>query len=295
MDQVSLDRAEQIAYKILGNSFIRLLNGKNNWVFEKADTILTIPRHQRVKSYEIRVSAAKRFIEAGIPTAEPLEYHPRDKNNIEYLLVRKIEGHNIDLSKLTEAERDKSHRSAGEILKRVHSLNVKGYGRLDSKMVGRNKSWIEFISNYFQESIGRLCKNNILSLRYKTILEREYTRGLELMRCLDFPTFLHADFHIGNLLFKDCKVVGVMDLDIVSSGDSEWDTGHYSHTFNYDRNNGINSFRGGYGQATDVLAERVYSIIIWTRKLGSQAIDRPEALKETISELENILKWRWQL
>ena len=121
-------------------------------------------------------------------------------------------------------------------------------------------------------------------------MEREYIKGLKLIECLDIPIFLHADFHINNLLFKDCKVVGVMDLDIVSSGDSEWDTGHYCHTFNYDRNNGINSLRSGYGQAIDILAERVYSIIIWTRKLGSQAIDRPEALKETIPELENILK-----
>ena len=289
MDRISFQQASDLASKLLKNGFKPIEKGKNNWVFEGANRILSIPRHTRVKSYAIRVAATYKLASEGVPVAEILEYFEGNEEIPEYLIVRKIDGANVDLKGISETERECMHYSAGEILNRIHRINIEGYGRLEADLKGNKLSWKDFLDSFFEESLGRVKQNPELSDRYASILIEEYNKGKENIMPLKNSSFLHADFHLGNLLFKNGKVVAVLDLDIVTSGDPNWDTGHYCHTFNIDRINGVVSFRKGYGKDVDLEAERLYCLIIWTRKIGSQAMQRPEALKETIPELERII------
>lgn len=292
MDRYSYEQAYKIASDLLPNGFTLIGRGKNNWVFEYGDRILTIPRHERVKSYVVRVNATQYLHSKGIPVSEILDYSQENNRSPEYLLVRRVKGEHIDLSKSTFLEREKVHRSAGEILRAIHNLDSFGYGRLKSDMAGENSSWIKFTDEFFAESIQRVKKSSELYHQFGKVLEEEYKKGRDNLINFSFPSFLHADFHLGNLLFGNGEVSAVLDLDIVSSGDPNWDSGHYLHTFNIDRVNGVKSFRLGYGKSYDGIRERLYCLMIWTRKIGSQAMQRPEALEETIPELEKILGGR---
>jgi len=290
MDNLSFEQSLKLAQSLLGNKLNHLEIGKNNWVFDGGDRILTIPRHKRVRDYKIRVRATQELISYGIPTPRVLEYSPKKENSPEYLIVEKINGEHVNLSKKGKKERDIIHKSAGEILKEIHQIPCEGFGRLDALMIGTSNYWKEFIDSFFRESLNRLSKTEYLFKKYGYKVQEEYEKGLENMINLSKPKFLHADYHIGNLLFNNGKVTAVMDLDIVSGGDQAWDTGHYCHTFNFDRLNGSTSFREGYSNNIDDERERFYLIIIWTRKIGSQAIDRPDSLNETIPEFEKILR-----
>lgn len=290
MDRYSYGQANEIALKLLPSGFTQIERGRNNWVFESGESILTIPRHERVKNYAIRVKATQFLAAQGIPVAEILDYSPEKEDLPEYLLVKKVEGANINLLVSSQKERKKVHQSAGEVLQAIHNLSCSGYGRLDKNLIGENKSWVNFTDDFFSESMRRVKLSPELYNRFGKLLEEEYRTGRPKITNSYQRSFLHADFHLGNLLFKDEKVSAVLDLDIVSSGDSCWDTGHYCHTFNVDRTNGVESFRKGYNRPEDLGKERLYCLMIWTRKIGSQAVQRPDALKETIPELEKILR-----
>jgi len=290
MGRYSYEQAYKMASNLFPIGFISIEKGRNNWVFEHEDKILTIPKHERVKNYSIRVRAIQFLHSNGIPVSEILDYSPENNGTPEYLLVKRVDGEHTDLLKSTLLEREMIHRSAGEILNAMHNLPSLGYGRLKPNLIGENGSWVDFTDKFFTESIRRVKKSPELYFRFGRTLEEEYKKGREKLVNFSLPCFLHADFHLGNLLFKNGKVSAVLDLDIVSSGDPNWDIGHYCHTFNIDRIEGVRSFRLGYNKSHDELRERLYCLMVWTRKIGSQAVQRPDALKETIPELEKILR-----
>ena len=290
MDRYSYDQAHKVASKLLPWGFISIEKGRNNWVFEYGNRILMIPRHERVKSYSIRVKATQFLSSKGIPVSEILDYSSGNNGTPEYLLVNRVDGEHPDLLKSTSLERERVHRSAGEVLTAIHDLASLRYGRFNPDLLGEDSSWVGFTDNFFAESINRVKRSSELYSRFGRLLEDGYQKSRADIVNFSAPSFLHADFHLGNLLFKNGQVSAVLDLDIVTSGDPNWDSGHYVHTFNIDRMNGVKSFREGYGGSNFPSKERLYCLIIWTRKIGSQIVQRPEALKETIPELEKILR-----
>ncbi len=291
MGLVSPAQALDLARSLFRGDFQRLNRGLNNWVFCDENNILTIPRHLRVKDYGIRVTATRILKSSGVPVAEIREYSPRSDRTPEYLFVEKLKGKNIELSRMTSAQREMCHSSAGEVLRQIHSIFVQNYGRLDERGIGTSLTWKDFVRDYFIESFDRLSKNKELLERYGSRIQMHFDECFETIGKWEQPIMLHADYHLNNLYFRDNKVVGVLDLDLVSSGDPSWDTGHYCRTFNFDRKRGVFAFRRSYGRSKiNPSSERAYSLIIWTRKLGSQAGDRPEALRESISEFEKILE-----
>jgi aminoglycoside phosphotransferase (APT) family kinase protein len=290
MDKNTYETAHELASRIFSEGFSHVQRGRNNWVFESEGRILTVPRHERVKNYATRVRATQFLASHGIPVAEVLEYSPESDTQPEYLVVRKVDGSNVDLAVLTPGERASVHQSAGEVLRAIHNLKRPGYGRLDDSLVGEDSSWLEFTDRYFREAMRRVGESPDLLDKYGEVLEKAYAEGRKGLVGFSNPSFLHADVHPGNLLFVNSKVSAVLDLDLVTSGDAPWDTGHYCHTFNTDRAGGVKAFRAGYGLSGDPDRERLYSLMIWAKKIGSQATQRPDALKETIPELERIIR-----
>lgn len=290
MDKNSLEEAQKIARTLFGSTFKRVQRGRNNWVFNSGNLILVIPRHERVKGYGIRVAAMKKFASENIPVPLIIDYSPQTAESPEYLITKKIDGTNVNLSKLISSERDQVHYSSGEILSKIHAIFSANYGRFNENLLANLTSWRQFTNAFFDESLRRLKKTPVLWEKYAKLLMREYEIGKSLIDDFRDPHFLHSDFHLNNLLFNNLKVVGVLDTDMVTSGDPAWDSGHYCHTFNVDRIRGVKAFKEGYQKQCNLEKERLYSLIIWTKKIASQALDRPEALKETIPELEKIIR-----
>ena len=288
MEKIEYDRAYIIAKDILKTDKFELAEfGRNNWVFLTNELVMSIPRNGNKIQYNIRVAATKKLMEHNIPTTDVVDYN--NKNGIEYIITKKIEGSNIDLNKISLNERNELHFNTGKILKNVHSIKTESFGRMDEKSIGTSKTWKKFVENYFLESMNRVYKTKFLVDKYGRKIESSFTNNLNLCDTVNNPSFLHGDYHLGNLLFKNNRVSALLDLDIVTSGDTAWDIGHYSRTFNKSRKEGMKHFRKGYGGEYDLKREDFYSLIIWTRKIGTQALTRPKALKESILEIEKIL------
>ena len=238
----------------------------------------------------MRVASTIKLEYEGISVPKIIEYSGHNVDSQEYLVVENLNGENVNLSTKFPNERDKIHQSAGKILRKIHDIKTEGFGRLNSEMMGGFNKWADFIDFFFGDSFSRLRESQLYLDRYGDIIQAEYEKARKNLNFNQSGKFLHADFHLGNLFFKDNQVAGVLDLDIVSSGDPNWDTGHYCRTFNVDRTRGVKAFREGYGSNYNPESERFYNLIIWTRKIGSQAKSRPEALGETVQEFERILR-----
>ena len=147
---------------------------------------------------------------------------------------------------------------------------------------------------YTQASSGighvtrRLSKDRGLRARFLRALE---SRFIEMSSLIDDVRvgFLHGDYHLGNILFQGTALKAVIDLDIVMRGDAHWDLGHFVRTRKSKCPDAMEAFVDGYGKPVDDARMRFYAMVIWTRKIASQAESRRAALAESVPEMERIL------
>jgi len=278
------DTAEQVIQTLGINNYQFAPYGRNNWVFLTETECISIPRNPNKVSYSIRVAAIRHFKEHNIPTT-PLIDHGF-VNGIEYIITQRLNATNINVNSLTFSEAEHVHAQCGHWLKIIHNTSAKNAGRLNSELIGSHKSWQYFVEDYFNISLRRLSADTELYQKYGKVFCERFNK----MSFSNKAVFLHGDYHIGNILFEGITLSAIIDLDIVMSGDPLWDLGHYQRTYNTGRPRGNIAFLKGYGIEIDQEMATNYAMIIWARKLASQAESRRLALSETIEELERILK-----
>jgi len=274
------ERARDIAAATVGHTnLIKIQSGRNNWVYQTNDLVVSIPRTQRVNSYAIRYAAARHLERHAVPVPRVVKYSQVE--GIDVLVAERI--------RAFPSYGENRHRNAGVILRQIHRAPSYGWGRLNAGLVGTSPSWVDFIDDYFNTSLSRVNAHPDLD-KLSHVLREQYSRLLPLIHIPTSPSFLHADFHPGNMLYDGDTIAAVLDLDIVSSGPKEWDIGHYCFTCKDDPQHARAALLEGYGDASDQISELFYAMCIWTRKVGSQYRDRPDAFTESSDTLVTILE-----
>jgi aminoglycoside phosphotransferase (APT) family kinase protein len=261
--------------------------GRNNWVFLSAERCISIPRDMAQLRYEIRAAAMRFLARNDIPTTTILDRGTRE--GIEFIITQRIRADIIDLRTLPTAQQAVIHEQCGDTARRLHALQVPGYGRLTSALEGSHASWRAFVEEFHTSGMQRLQKTKSLWGQFSKRIEQRFAEKEHL---LDHPQtgFLHGDYHVKNMLFENTHLRALLDLDIVMSGDVYWDLCHYVRTHSGERRQGATAFRNAYGEWNEEKAN-FYAMILWTRKLASQGESRPAALQESVPEMERILQW----
>jgi aminoglycoside phosphotransferase (APT) family kinase protein len=284
---ISKIEAEKIAREKLGSDIETLTAGRNNWVFANHDRVINIPKNEHKIDYGVRAAVTQILINAQIPTLDVIEYQSA---KLHYIITKRKSGSSIRLADISDKDQESVHAQTADILRRIHEIKIEGYGRINSLGIGTNKSWSEFIDSFFSTSITRLYASKDLWIMFGSILENEFAKNRNIASDVKRGRLLHADYHIGNLLFNNLNLEAVMDLDIAASGDPWYDIAHYSRTFNINRKKGMATFYEFYGTIPQPEKERFYALVIWARKIASQGENRQDALKETIPEMQKIIK-----
>ena len=283
---VTIEEAKSLVSN-LGYSNVELSNfGRNNWVFLSKDDCISIPKDNSKIQYSVRASAMKFLSQNEIPTTSLINYGILEGR--EYIITKRLDATNLNILKLSSKEQDKIHIQCGELAYKLHQLRVEGFGRLDSLLKGPYESWKEFVQIYFNSALERLHSTQDLKEKFSQKLQRNFSTYEHLLDSCK-GSFLHGDYHLDNMLFEGTNLKALIDLDIVMSGDIYWDLGHYTRTFKGDRDRGRKAFFEGYGEF-DEDRSRFYAMIIWTRKVASQGESRVESLRESVPEMEKILK-----
>lgn len=137
---------------------------------------------------------------------------------------------------------------SGVLLKKFHSIKTKGFGffnyekACNGELIAEKASW----KNYFETAATINLKQAYeLGFIDKSIIDRTekmYEKYDYLLNNID-PVLLHGDYCDHNIITKDLKVVGAIDLTDCMSGDPMHDIAFWLSFYTYDR---LNYFLKGY-------------------------------------------------
>lgn len=124
-------------------------------------------------------------------------------NDKKYIILEKIEGDRLsDIFKQDRKDKETYLKEYGKTLSQIHNIKNRGFDKA------------------FQRPINEVPKNykNYDEFSNKII---EYLEENKIEK--DNKTFIHGDFHYANVLFKNKKVNGIIDLEYSGLGFKEQD------------------------------------------------------------------------
>ena len=156
------------------------------------------------KEYDI----IRKFAKLGFTMSEPHSFGICNNGNSVYMILSWVEGKDLEdeLGKLSEQQQYLLGRQAGKILKEIHSICVDKEDlpqktKVDKKLLQLEKYENSRVRVPNDEDAIRFVKQNISKIWRKA------------------PTYLHGDYHPGNLIFFQNEKIGVIDFNRWEVGD----------------------------------------------------------------------------
>ena len=159
---------------------------------------------QKKKEYEIICKYAK----LGFEMSKPVAFGLCDNGEHTYILLTWVEGEDLEsaLPKLSKEEQYELGRSAGRILRQIHSIPV---AACDMPEQTKKAKKLLQLSRY-EESGVRIANDETAVQYVKDNIDKLW---------LEQPVYLHGDFHPGNLILTPEKMLGVIDFNRWEVGD----------------------------------------------------------------------------
>lgn len=142
-----------------------------------------------------------------LPLSEPLRIN--DIGEVSYIIYHYLDGVDgeVYMRQVGESEQYRLGFIAGETLKKFHSQE--GPNTLECWFTHKKSKHQRYMKKYHQ------CKGN---LENDEKIINFINHNIDLM--IDRPTrFQHDDYHLGNMIFKDGKLKGIIDFDLFDWGD----------------------------------------------------------------------------
>ena len=181
-----------------------------------------------------------------------------------YLLTEYIDGRAMILTETSDQEKKRSFFEAGEMIKSLHDIEGRSFGRVASigtETKSNNKClWSETIIDEFLQWRDRAEEYGVFD---STVCDTAAEMFVHYKDCLDeisVPYLCHGDLWMGNLLIRQSqegwRLVGVVDADHAMWGDPDFD-------FPYGRGMGL-EFMKGYGRHLEsesaLVRRKLYSL-----------------------------------
>lgn len=159
---------------------------------------------QKKKEYEMIGKYAK----LGFEMSKPLAFGLCDNETLTYMLLTWVEGEDLEtaLPKLSEKEQYELGRSAGRILRQIHSIPVE----TDDVPEQTKKAKKLLQLQRYEESAVRIADDETAVRYVKDNIDKLWQEK---------PVYMHGDFHPGNLIFTPQKTLGVIDFNRWEVGD----------------------------------------------------------------------------
>jgi len=159
---------------------------------------------QKKKEYEIICKYEK----LGFEMSKPVSFGMCNNKEQTYMLLTWVEGEDVEtaLPKLSKEEQYELGRSAGRILRQIHSIPVDADDVPEQTKKAKKLWQLE----RYEESAVRIA-NDETAVRYvKDNIDKLWQEK---------PVYQHGDFHPGNLILTPQKTLGVIDFNRWEVGD----------------------------------------------------------------------------
>ncbi|MDY0811636.1 aminoglycoside phosphotransferase family protein [Kitasatospora purpeofusca] len=159
--------------------------------------------------YPTAAWASARMREAGVPAAEIL-WHSR-----EACVETRCSGRPLEAEPPTPQDLDTA-RCAGEVLRRLHTIEVSSFGQLDGHGIGQHATIQGWFLSLASRGIPDIDGLDLPGLLHRTRFILDVGSG-RLPRST--PRLLHGDWVGQHLFTDDRQITGVVDLESVRGGD----------------------------------------------------------------------------
>ena len=149
-----------------------------------------------------------KYAELGFEMSKPLGCGLCNGGENVYILLTWVEGEDVEtaLPKLSEKEQYKLGRSAGTILKQIHSIPVDACDMPSQTKKAKKLMQLE----RYEQSDVRIANDEVAVQYVKDNIDKLW---------LEPPVYMHGDFHPGNLILTPQKTLGVIDFNRWEVGD----------------------------------------------------------------------------
>lgn len=194
----------------------RIGGGIDNIVFATETTdgrplVVKVRRHHRRARYDVAAWVARQLATAGVPTPQIL-WHDQD-----VCIETRCPGRPLaSVDDKPSPEQDlAATTAAGELLRRLHTVPIRGFGRLDATGTGTHLSLRAWLLRP-PPACSSTADDDLLALtqRVRRVLRAGVQRIPEAP-----PRLLHGDWTARHVLAESGRVTGVVDLESARGGD----------------------------------------------------------------------------
>lgn len=156
------------------------------------------------KEYEV----IQKYARLGLEMSKPIAFGTCNQGKNVYMLLSWIEGADLEtvLARLPEQEQYELGRSAGTILRAIHSIPV---AEEDVPEKSKKEKKLRQLLTY-ENSQVRIAEDEIAISYVKEKIDKIWSKP---------PVYQHGDFHPGNLILTPEHTIGVIDFNRWEVGD----------------------------------------------------------------------------
>jgi aminoglycoside phosphotransferase (APT) family kinase protein len=156
---------------------------------------------------------------------------------------------------------------AGRFLKRLHTIHLKGFGRLelcDGKLQGKRSNWRSYITEHYNpdNTHKHLKKAGLTAAEFEKV-----QAAFSSVKNISWrtPNFLHNDYHGDHVFITGSRVTGLIDFEKSLDGDPRHDV---ARTLYFQDEAERRAFKSGYGKTADDHIVKEYMVLIAAGKVA---------------------------
>lgn len=186
----------------------------------------------------------------------------------DYMVCKKIAGRNLEQnwSSLSEKDRGLLSYQAGQLLAKIHSIEMNNFGEISmSGPFLKTNRWVEYLRHTLNYHLNEAMELNLFNLDIKRQLFDFFESKADLFDTVKVPKLVHGDFHLGNLLFSNQNITGVLDFEWSCAGDPLFDICNNLQDMDSQWPGSQEAFNKGYGiqefSEDEIAKMKVYNMI----------------------------------
>lgn len=152
-----------------------------------------------------------------------------------YIITLKMEGRVLEdgWRRMIPDNRKRLSYEAGVLLAQIHNVSFPLFGDINERTFGELGSWDCYMLKETRLAVGECEKLCLLNEAEGEQVLNLYEKNKELFAEVGGPSLVHNDFHIGNLLYVERRIAGVLDFEFAIAGDPEFDLKQMYNVFSW--------------------------------------------------------------
>ena len=167
----------------------------------------------------------KKLLEVKLPVPELLVLdEDKDVLPYDFIIMGFLEGKEIHANwkNIKPSLKEKLCFEGGVLLSKIHQIDFPKFGDLQNG-IGEYDTWIEYIFCRLNREMKSCFDAQLFSKMQLQQMENIFSEKKEILESVVEAKLVHADFHLGNLLFQEKEISGILDFEWSLAGDPEWD------------------------------------------------------------------------